>query len=89
MVWYTIGTLSVESEGGYREEESDDFIRRVLRHQTAFQQSPLKVRALYFSIYKFMQKFLIPMRSLDFSLQPHYGPGVDSASNRNEYQEFT
>jgi hypothetical protein len=31
------------------------------------------------------------MRSLDFSidliLQPHYGPGVDSASNRNEYQE--
>jgi hypothetical protein len=21
------------------------------------------------------------------SLQPHYGPGVDSASNRNEYQE--
>jgi hypothetical protein len=33
----------------------------------------------------------VPMRSLDFSiyltLQPHYGPGVDSASNRNEYQE--
>jgi hypothetical protein len=33
----------------------------------------------------------IPMRSLDFSidliLQPHYGPGVDSASNRNDYQE--
>jgi hypothetical protein len=30
------------------------------------------------------------MRSLDFSIdqiQPHYGPGVDSASNRNEYQE--
>jgi hypothetical protein len=28
---------------------------------------------------------------LDFSIyptfQPHYGPGVDSASNRNEYQE--
>jgi hypothetical protein len=21
--------------------------------------------------------------------QPHYGPGVDSASNRNEYQEFS
>jgi hypothetical protein len=20
-------------------------------------------------------------------MQPHYGPGVDSASNRNEYQE--
>jgi hypothetical protein len=32
-----------------------------------------------------------PMRSLDFSItysfQPHYGPGIDSASNRNEYQE--
>jgi hypothetical protein len=34
-----------------------------------------------------------PMRSLDFffqltySFQPHYGPGVDSSSNRNEYQE--
>jgi hypothetical protein len=33
-----------------------------------------------------------PMRSLDFSndlIQPHYGPGVDSASVRNEYQEFS
>jgi hypothetical protein len=34
-----------------------------------------------------------PIRSLDFffqltySFQPHYGPGADSASNRNEYQE--
>jgi hypothetical protein len=30
-----------------------------------------------------------PMRSLDFSidLKSHYGPGVESASNRNEYQE--
>jgi hypothetical protein len=32
-----------------------------------------------------------PMRSLhcsiDLILQPHYGPPVDSASNRNEYQE--
>ena len=31
--------------------------------------------------------------SLDFSLtlkffRSHYGPGVDSASNRNEYQEY-
>jgi len=23
------------------------------------------------------------------SFQPHYGPGVDSASNRNEYQEYS
>jgi hypothetical protein len=34
----------------------------------------------------------IPMRLLDFSFdlkpfQPHYGLGVGSASNRNEYQE--
>jgi hypothetical protein len=31
-----------------------------------------------------------PMRSMDFSIDlilPHYGPGVGSASNRNEYQE--
>jgi hypothetical protein len=31
----------------------------------------------------------LPMRSLDFQLtkffQLHYGPGVESASNRNEY----
>ena len=25
--------------------------------------------------------------SLTLSFRPHYGPGVDSASNRNEYQE--
>jgi hypothetical protein len=35
-----------------------------------------------------------PMRSLDcfqftLSFQPHYVPGVDSASNRNGYQEFS
>ena len=33
-----------------------------------------------------------PMVSLEFSLtqsfRPHYGPGVDSMSNRNEYQEY-
>jgi hypothetical protein len=26
---------------------------------------------------------------LAYSFQPHYGPGVDSASNINEYQEFS
>ena len=26
--------------------------------------------------------------SLTQSFQPHYGPGVDSASNRNEYKEY-
>jgi hypothetical protein len=36
----------------------------------------------------------VPMRSLDYfkltqSFQPHYGSGVESASNRNEYQEYS
>jgi hypothetical protein len=26
--------------------------------------------------------------SLTYSFQPHYGPGVNSASNRNEHQEY-
>jgi hypothetical protein len=26
--------------------------------------------------------------SLTYSFRSHYGPGVDSASNRNEYQEY-
>jgi hypothetical protein len=26
--------------------------------------------------------------SLKQSFRPHYGPGVDSASNRNEYQKY-
>jgi len=25
---------------------------------------------------------------IDISFRPHYGPGVDSASNINEYQEY-
>jgi len=33
-----------------------------------------------------------PMVSLKFFIyiffRPHYGPGIDSASNRNEYQEY-
>jgi hypothetical protein len=29
----------------------------------------------------------VPMMWNFSSFQPHYGPGVDSASNRNEYQE--
>jgi hypothetical protein len=27
-------------------------------------------------------------RGIDSRFRPHYGPGVDSASNRNEYQEY-
>jgi hypothetical protein len=26
--------------------------------------------------------------SLTYSFRPHYGPGIDSACNRNEYQEY-
>jgi len=29
-------------------------------------------------------RFLIDIKSF----RPHYGPGIDSASNRNEYQEY-
>jgi hypothetical protein len=29
----------------------------------------------------------VPMRWISSSFQPHYGPGVNSASNRNEHQE--
>jgi len=25
---------------------------------------------------------------LTYSFRPHYGPGIDSASKRNEYQEY-
>jgi hypothetical protein len=32
-------------------------------------------------------RFRVPMRWIFSSFQPHYGPVVDSASNRNEYQE--
>jgi hypothetical protein len=27
--------------------------------------------------------------SLTYSFRPHYGPGVNSASNRNEYQDIS
>jgi hypothetical protein len=36
-------------------------------------------------------RFRFPIMSLEFFIdiiQPHYGTGVDSASNRNEYQEY-
>jgi len=32
--------------------------------------------------------FVIGNFSLKLSFRPHYGPGIDSASNRNEYQEY-
>ena len=31
---------------------------------------------------------VIGIFSLTLSFRPHYGPGVDSASNRNECQEY-
>jgi hypothetical protein len=31
---------------------------------------------------------IIVFLQFTYSFQPHYGPGVDSASNRNEYQEY-
>jgi hypothetical protein len=41
---------------------------------------------VYFGMEKNIRK-TVPMRWIFSSFQPHYGPGVDSASNRNEYQE--
>jgi hypothetical protein len=35
-----------------------------------------------------MSRVRVPLRWIFLSFQPHYGPGVDSASNKNEYQEF-
>jgi hypothetical protein len=32
-------------------------------------------------------RVLFPMVSLEF-FRPHSGPGVDSASNRNKYQDY-
>jgi len=34
---------------------------------------------------KYDRKFLF---SISYSFRPHYGPGVDSASNRNEYRVY-
>jgi hypothetical protein len=43
-----------------------------------YDADPLFMMGIYF--------FLFPPIWLFFL--PHYGPGVDSASNRNEYQEY-
>ena len=46
----------------------------VLRHSNLFQVLPT-----------FRQQYL---HEVTQSFQSHYGPGIDSASNRNEYQEY-
>ena len=33
------------------------------------------------------QRYTSEGRRFDY-FRPHYGPGIDSASNRNEYQEY-
>jgi hypothetical protein len=35
-----------------------------------------------------MSRVRFPMVSLTYSFRPHYDPGVDLGSNRNEYQEY-
>jgi hypothetical protein len=42
---------------------------------------------MYFMLQAGRSRVRVPMRLNFLSFQPHYGPGVDSASNRNEYQE--
>ena len=49
--------------------------------------------AKYIYIYIYIYVYTTQLVSLEFfigikSFQSHYGPGVDSASNRNEYQEY-
>ena len=40
-------------------------------------------------IYIYIYIYIYKERHLwNFSFRPHYGPGVDSASNKNEYQEY-
>jgi hypothetical protein len=33
-------------------------------------------------------KYFVEKIDTNIYVQPHYGPGVDSASNKNEYQEY-
>jgi hypothetical protein len=40
------------------------------------------------SLVLFPTKSLIFFVQFTYSFQPHYGPGVDSASNSNEYQKM-
>jgi len=52
-------------------------------------QHSMKIRCSYFTSVSLVRSQLV---SLEFfidikSYRSHYGPGVDSASNRNEYQE--
>jgi hypothetical protein len=42
----------------------------------------------YVGTYAVKLPSLAPGRIAFLSFQPHYGPGVDSASIRNEYQEY-
>jgi hypothetical protein len=37
----------------------------------------------------FITDEVIEFFSINYSFQPHYGPRVDSASNRNKYQEIS
>jgi hypothetical protein len=42
-----------------------------------------------FSLFSLVTKIGYAFRYLTVeSFEPHYGPGVDSAFNRNEYQEY-
>jgi hypothetical protein len=46
-----------------------------------------RVKAYKADLIYLLRKFLAMNIQLTQSFQPHYGPGVDQASNRNEYQE--
>jgi hypothetical protein len=71
---------------GYRETIDIDLISKVTQLRSIIAKKVGKI-----SFHRSDMRVRFPMRSLNFSIyltfQPRYGPGVDSAANRNEYQE--
>ena len=60
-----------------------DFDVYNLKMGTAMAQWLRRCAKIGMSLVRFKMKFFIDIKSF----RSHYGPGVDSASNRNEYQE--
>jgi hypothetical protein len=74
--WESTKTLSATSGG-----RSVGIVRlRTKGHRVCFSATIRKVAGLIHDVTGFFNW-------LDLALEPHYDPGVDSASNRNQYQE--
>jgi len=61
---------------------SADIIKSLVQHKWG-PRAVLQIGEVAGSIPAGVSEFFIDMKSL----RSHYGPGIDSASNRNEYQE--